>query len=99
MPKSHRAMTIFPFVFLKNNKLREDKVLLNHERIHLRQQLECLIVLFYVIYLVEFLIHFLRKRSRIEAYRRISFEREAFRNEKDFHYIAGRKPWYWVRYL
>lgn len=33
------------------------------------------------------------------AYRNISFEREAYANEKDFDYIRNRRPFAWLRYM
>lgn len=55
---------------------------------------------FYLIYVVEWLIKsFIYKFVKNEAYRNISFEREAFDNEKSFDYIEGRKYFAWVKYL
>ena len=34
------AIAIFPFILLAHHKYQENKVLINHEKIHLRQQLE-----------------------------------------------------------
>ena len=50
------GITLWPFIILRSNSLKNDPILLNHERIHLRQQLELLIVFFYVWYAVEFLL-------------------------------------------
>jgi hypothetical protein len=33
------------------------------------------------------------------AYRNISFEREAYANEKDFDYNRNRSPFAWLRYM
>ena len=33
------------------------------------------------------------------AYRNISFEREAYANEKDFDYIRNRRPFAWLGYM
>ena len=53
VPKGFRGFTFFPFVFLSDKKDKSHMVLLNHERIHIKQQLELLIVLFFVWYFVE----------------------------------------------
>jgi hypothetical protein len=92
-------MTLFPFIILKHSSLRENKVLMHHERIHIRQQFECLLVIFYLIYVIEFLIHLVRYQNIEKAYRRISFEREAYSNERDFDYLEKRKIWTWLKYL
>lgn len=40
------GITLYPFILLRSPELRRNRILLNHEKIHLRQQLELLIVLF-----------------------------------------------------
>ena len=40
IPKGYRGFTAFPFVFVKYPKDKINVVLLNHEKIHLRQQIE-----------------------------------------------------------
>jgi len=45
-PERVEAVTIFPFIILKHHDMKEDKVIVNHERIHLRQQAELLVVFF-----------------------------------------------------
>jgi len=92
-------MTLWPFVILKNRQLKADKILLNHERIHLRQQVELLVILFYLWYGIEFLIRLLQHKDRHIAYRSISFEREAYAKEKDLEYIKTRPLWKFISYL
>ena len=72
---------------------------LNHERIHLRQQLELLVVPFYLWYLLEYVYHYLRLRDPKRAYRAISFEREAYANEKDLRYLHRRSFWGFLSYF
>ncbi|MEX0995648.1 MAG: hypothetical protein WDZ45_01210 [Flavobacteriaceae bacterium] len=72
---------------------------MNHERIHLRQQLELLILPFYLWYGLEFLLRLLYFRNRYKAYRNISFEREAYSNEADLYYLKRRKFWAFIGYL
>ena len=80
------AITLFPFILLKK-ELKEDFVLLNHERIHLRQQLELLILPFYILYMVEYGIKYFKLKNAHKAYLAISFEREAYAKEDDFDYL------------
>ena len=54
---------------------------------------------FYVWYAVEWLIHLIRFRSTYIAYRRISFEREAYTNQGDFSYLKGRRLFDFLRYI
>ena len=74
-------------------------MLLHHERIHLRQQLELLWVFFFLIYLAEFLAKIIIYRQPKQAYRNISFEREAYQNEFDFDYVHRKPLWSFVGYI
>ncbi|MCT8338689.1 hypothetical protein MG296_01355 [Flavobacteriaceae bacterium TK19130] len=84
------GLAFWPFIFIANPKLKGDLVFLNHERIHLRQQLELLIIFFYVWYGIEFLCRWISIGNWYKAYRNISFEREAYKNEKDLQYCKKR---------
>src|SRR5690606_18136527 len=87
------AITLFPFIILRNPGDLSDAVLLNHERIHLRQQLELLIVFFYFWYVIEYYYRLFRLRNRFLAYRSISFERESYAMEHDPEYLKKRRIW------
>ena len=89
-PKGFRGLTFYPFVFMSDKKDKLNNVFLNHEKIHLRQQLELLVLPFYIWYGLEFLIRFIIYRNRKKAYYAISFEREAYQNEKDLNYLKYR---------
>jgi len=99
LPKGYRGMTLFPFVFLAEAAAKNDTVFLNHERIHLRQQLELLVLPFYVWYLVEYLFRWFQLKDRKQAYYAISFEREAYANEKDLGYLKGRSFWRFLKFV
>ena len=88
------GITLWPFILI-NSPASNNAVLLNHERIHIRQQLETLIIGFYLIYVIQFLYYRLRN-SRFRAYRMISFEKEAYRYEADLNYLKNRKPFAWI---
>jgi len=45
--KRFRGLAIFPFIFMKNKKLRNDQTFINHEKIHLNQQKELLWIFFF----------------------------------------------------
>ena len=98
VPKGFRGFTFFPFVFLSDKKDKSHMVLLNHERIHIKQQLELLIVLFFVWYFVEYLVRLIQYKDKRVAYYNISFEREAYANEKDLHYLKQRSFWSFLKY-
>jgi len=92
-------MAIFPFIFVHDQMMKENRVLINHERIHLRQQVELLILPFYLWYVTEYLINRLRYKDAKTAYRNISFELEAYGNEADLDYLANRRLWSFLKHL
>ncbi|TRO64182.1 hypothetical protein [Christiangramia sabulilitoris] len=94
-----KGISLWPFVILENEKLKKDDFFLNHEKIHLRQQLEMLVLFFYVWYAIEFFIRYLYCRDSMLAYRNISFEREAYRRENDLQYLGNRSFWAFIRFL
>ena len=99
LSKKIRGITLWPFVIIRDRQDATDLVLLNHERIHLKQQLELFIIPFYGWYIIEFIISFVQTRDFHRAYRNISFEREAFANESNLNYCIWRKRWNFIGYL
>ena len=85
------GMTLWPFVLVRRR--HPSTFLLNHERIHLRQQVELGLVVFYGWYLLEYLYRWYQYKDQYLAYRNISFEREAFANDRNLTYLEKRK-WY-----
>lgn len=84
-----RALAFYPFIILASDA-EPDAELINHERIHLRQQLELLIIPFYIWYLIEYY---------TKGYYNVSFEREAYANDGDLNYLNSRKMFNFVKYL
>lgn len=76
-----------------------DKYVVNHERIHTAQQRELLFIPFYIFYLIELCVRRLQYHSWHEAYRNISFEREAYTNGHNLSYLNNRKPYSFIRYF
>ncbi len=70
--------------------------LMNHERIHTAQQREMLFVFFYLAYFLEWMV---RLPMRGNAYRNISFEREAYANQRNLDYLKHRKLDAWRNYM
>lgn len=99
VPKGFTGLTAYPFVFIKNQSDKANAVFLNHERIHLRQQLELLILPFFICYTVEYLIRLIQYRNKKKAYRNISFEREAYVHETDLDYLKNRTHYGFFKYL
>ncbi|NBL64390.1 hypothetical protein GV828_04135 [Flavobacterium sp. NST-5] len=99
IPKGYRGITIFPFVILHSIEDKEDLCLLNHEKIHIRQQIEMLVLPFYIWYVIEFFIKFLKYKNWNKAYRNISFEKECYTNEMNLNYLKKRTFWHFFKYL
>lgn len=74
-------------------------MVINHEKIHLRQQLELLIIPFFIFYMIEFIYRWIQYRNWDLAYRNVSFEREAYAKEKDLNYLKSRPFWGFWTYL
>ncbi len=94
-----KGISLWPFVILESDCLKHDKFFLNHEKIHLRQQLELLVLFFYVWYAIEFFVRYLDCKDGMLAYRNISFEREAYRRENDLKYLKKRPFWAFLNFL
>jgi hypothetical protein len=97
--KNYVGLSLWPFIILKEDSLMADEVLINHERIHLKQQRELLILPFYLWYISEWLLRTVLYLDSYRAYQNISFEREAYANEKDMEYLAKRRIFGFLKYL
>jgi len=90
-----QGMALYPFILIKDEHRKEDVVLINHEKIHLRQQLELAIIPFYLFYLINYLINVFRYKNHHLAYVNILFEREAYKHERNLTYLRFRKFCEW----
>lgn len=93
------AQSLLIFIILKDKALMNSPRLINHEKIHFRQQLELLFVGQWILYSLFYLINLIRYRSHQKAYLLTSFEREAYENDADPEYLKNRKRYGWVKYL
>ena len=93
------GITIFPFIFLTTNMKKDNKIdiIINHEKIHIRQQLELLIIPFYILYFLNYIINRCKGLDDNNAYLNIIFEKEAYNNQKDLDYLNTRKIFGWIR--
>ena len=90
------AITLFGHVFTRKTKaaltkwlnLPSGKKMANHERIHMIQanSFKTKYFGFYCVYLGEWVKNLFVYGANMDAYRNISFEREAYQNENDFDY-------------
>lgn len=87
--KGFCAMNLFGLLFVrKEYKGKLNDRVYNHEAIHTAQMKELGYVFFYIIYFIEWLIRLFMKGN---AYRNISFEKEAYSYEHDLDYLNTRK--------
>lgn len=86
------AMALWPIIIFADQASKNNPVMMNHEKIHHRQQLELLIIPYYIWYFIEYWTAMFRNGFRHHpAYMSISFEKEAFAMEKDLSYLQKRK--------
>lgn len=101
--RTYSGITLFPFIILKHGKNEIPEynfnALLNHEKIHFYQQIETLIVFFYILYLFFYIKNRLKGMTHFAAYQNIPFEKESYKFENDFSYLKNRKFWAWRRYF
>jgi len=99
IPKGYRGMAVFPFIVMKYDFDKRNETFVNHEKIHLRQQIELLILPFFIWYILEFIIRLIQYQNKDLAYRNISFEREAYTKETDLNYLKNRSFFQFLKYI
>ena len=55
--------------------------------------------IFFYWYGIEWIYRLIQYRNQNQAYRNISFEREAYANESDLGYLSTRRKFSWIKYL
>ncbi|HHX12769.1 MAG TPA: hypothetical protein GX731_08090 [Clostridiales bacterium] len=93
--KGFRAINLFGVLFVRRSAIINDRTI-RHEAIHTAQMKEMLYIFFYLWYVVEWLIRLFMKGN---AYKNISFEREAYDNESDIIYLEQRSRFAWIKYI
>ena len=83
------GIALYPFIIIKKNYRKEDE-LINHERIHIVQQLEMLVIPFYIVYLYY---------NVTRGYRNNPFEIEAYANDDNLDYLDSRKMYSWTKHI
>ncbi len=94
--KAFAAINLFGLLFVRN-QIVLTKEIINHEQIHTAQMKELLYVFFYIAYFLEWILKLIKYGSK--SYYHISFEREAYLNDKNPEYLIKRKKWEFFRYL
>ena len=92
-----KAINLCGVLFVRKNAIITEETI-NHERIHTAQMKELGYVLFYILYISEYLYNLMSCWSFKKAYRNISFEREAYENQSNMEYLKTRKHYAWIAY-
>lgn len=92
-------MTIWPFMFVrKDQKEKFTKRTERHETTHALQQMECMILPFFILYGLEWLIKLpFCKFDTDRAYTSISFEQEAYEHQSEALYNKERRHYAWIK--
>lgn len=90
------AVNLFGVLFAKREV---DVYTINHEKIHTAQMKDLLYIPFYILYGLEWLWKLCLYGDGLKAYRNISYEREAYENERDLAYLYHRKSYNSFKYL
>lgn len=88
--KGFAAINLFGVVFARKEHYPLSTATINHEAIHTAQMRELLYVGFYFSYLIEWVVQLFMKGN---AYRNISFEKEAYAHQSDAGYLQNRRRW------
>ncbi len=81
------GIVLWPFLFYADAD--PHPVIRNHEEIHLEQLRRTGVVKFYTRYLAEYFNGRMKGLKHDEAYRNISFEKEAYAQQENAEYLAG----------
>jgi hypothetical protein len=95
-PKGFAAINLFGVLFVRKGVIVTARMV-RHETIHTRQMQELLFVPFYILYVLEWLVKLCFYGNK--AYRNISFEREAYSNDKDTCYFLVRRHYAFLKYI
>ena len=96
--RGYKAVNIFGVLFVRKG-VKIDRVTLIHEQIHTAQMDEMMYIFFYIWYCVEFIYRLIKLKNWHDAYRAISFEREACIFQENGAYLKSRQPFAWRKFL
>ena len=90
------AINLFGVLFAKGPC---NRYVINHESIHTVQIKELGYVFFYIAYLSEWIVRTIQFGGFFKGYENISFEREAYGNDRDLDYLKKRKHYSFLKYI
>ena len=96
--EGYKAFTFYKWIFTRKG-VELTQVDFTHEGIHLKQEVELLVFIFYIWYAIEYLIKLLCTFDHKRVYRSICFEQEAYGHEDDVKWPDQRPEYYWLRFV
>jgi len=93
-PITINAIALFPFVFARSKLSDSTK---RHETIHFQQQLETVVLGFYLVYLWDYVRNRLKGMTGRKAYLNTRAEKEAYAKQSDVDYLVKRRRWRWLK--
>lgn len=100
------AMTVGNWIFAREEYRKEglSDITINHEKIHMAQAHDFGLgdfgyVIFYLLYLLEWIFKLPVYLFGYNAYSNISFEQEAYTNQNNLTYLNNRKKFEWTKYI
>jgi hypothetical protein len=94
--KGFMAVNLFGVLFVRGNA-EINEVVINHESIHTAQMKELGYVPFYLLYFIEWVVRLFV--NGIQAYRNISFEKEAYGNQANMEYLRSRQHYSFLEFI
>lgn len=94
--KGFKAINLFGIIFARKQLNQID---INHENIHTAQMKELLYIGFYIWYLIEWILRLIVVKDSIKAYKMISFEVEAYKEQDNLDYLRNRKHFSWYGFI
>jgi len=90
------AITLFPFIISRDEM---SDVTIRHEKIHIAQQRELLVIFFYILYIWYWMLGKVKGMTNDDAYMSIPFEQEAYRKMYSIDYLEKREKHAWRNYI
>ena len=91
------AFALKPFIFLKEESSKNNKILIRHEYVHIIQQRELGLIWFLFLYFYYYFKNLIKYRDIEKAYLLIPFEIEAYASENSDKDVEDRK-FHWKKY-
>lgn len=88
------AVTLFFWIFIRP-EYADNSVIIRHEKIHVEQYKETLLLGFFLFYFYDFVKNMIKERSWSVSYRNIRLEKEAYQYQNSEGYIKRRKKFSW----